>query len=176
MMKFVVDVLAFYVAVASAVEHVAVASAVESVAVASAVEPCPGEDRMDRKCNHDDTHRVCAKLLDSSGSPLNWGASGDFWKITGQKDFQWDDEIRAAHGDSWCICMWATAELISQVGCDAVHLRCEATDVKYILGQYTDAGVDLAVAKSCLEKKCPGAAHQRGGGARLHSAATLSPA
>ena len=27
---------------------------------------------------------------------------GNFWQITGQEAFQWDDEIRANHGDSWC--------------------------------------------------------------------------
>ena len=49
------------------------------------VAPCPGEGPRygDYKCNHDGTHRVCAKLVDESTSqPLQWGAK-DFWAITG---------------------------------------------------------------------------------------------
>eukprot|EP00927_Polykrikos_kofoidii_P052318 TRINITY_DN460_c0_g1_i7.p1 TRINITY_DN460_c0_g1~~TRINITY_DN460_c0_g1_i7.p1 ORF type:complete len:164 (-),score=22.57 TRINITY_DN460_c0_g1_i7:317-808(-) len=119
------------------------------------ISECPGEgDRYgDHKCNHDPTHRVCAKLLGSDGQPLSWG-DGDFWNITGQSEFKWDAEIRANHGDSWCICMWATAKLIHNVGCDNVHLRCDATDVSYVMEQYTDGGVDLEPAKDCLRKKC----------------------
>merc|ERR1711904_51499 len=116
---------------------------------------CPGESGRygDHKCNHDGTHRVCAQLLDDSGSPLNWG-SGNFWEITGQEAFQWDNQIRANNGDSWCICMWATARLIEAAGCDNVHLHCDSTDVTYVMDAYTDGGVDLAPAKSCLKQKC----------------------
>merc|ERR1712012_1212804 len=89
--------------------------------------------------------------------PLNWG-KGNFWQITHQEAFQWDDKIRANHGDSWCICMWATASLIDAAGCDNVHLDCAATDVAYVMGQYSDGGTDLAPAKECLQKKCPGMA------------------
>eukprot|EP00928_Gymnodinium_smaydae_P067925 TRINITY_DN5093_c0_g1_i1.p1 TRINITY_DN5093_c0_g1~~TRINITY_DN5093_c0_g1_i1.p1 ORF type:complete len:220 (-),score=28.52 TRINITY_DN5093_c0_g1_i1:268-876(-) len=127
-----------------------------SYALVDAIEVCPGESARygDHKCNHDQTHRVCATLLDKQGQPLNWG-DGDFWEITGQKAFQWDADIRANHGDSWCICMWATARLIESAGCDNVHLNCDATDVAYVEKQYSDGGVDLAPAKKCLEKKCP---------------------
>merc|ERR1712039_744322 len=86
--------------------------------------------------------------------PLSWG-QGDFWEITGQEAFQWDEDIRANNGDSWCICMWATAHLISSAGCDNVHVNCEATDVSYVLSSYKDGGGDLAPAKKCLQKKCP---------------------
>merc|ERR1719454_2269434 len=57
---------------------------------------CPGEGPRygDYKCNHDKTHRCCARLLDEEGKPLKWGPEGDFWKIRGQKDWQWDDKIR----------------------------------------------------------------------------------
>ena len=41
-----------------------------------------------------------------------------------------------------------------QVGCDNVHIHCEATDVDHVLKSYTDGGVDLQVAKSCLQQKC----------------------
>uniref|UniRef100_A0A7S4VNI5 Cellulase n=1 Tax=Alexandrium monilatum TaxID=311494 RepID=A0A7S4VNI5_9DINO len=121
------------------------------------IAACPGEgDRYgDHRCNHDPTHRFCAQLLDGDGQPLSWGPKGDFWEITGQKAFQWDDTIRENNGDSWCICMWAAARLISEAGCDNVHLRCEASDIDYILQQYTDGGVDLEPAKNCLQQKCP---------------------
>merc|ERR1719188_1553331 len=130
-----------------------------AAAAATDLAVCPGEgDRYeDFKCDHDPTHRVCAKLLDGEGEPLNWG-KGDFWEITGQKAFQWDDQIRANHGDSWCICMWATARLISSAGCDNVHIDCAATDVAYVEKSFTDGGVDLEPAKDCLKKKCPAAA------------------
>ena len=54
------------------------------VAIGSDIAVCPGEgDRYgDHKCNHDETHRVCAQLIDGeTGSPLVWGEE-DFWAIT----------------------------------------------------------------------------------------------
>ncbi|CAE7226863.1 CALS12 [Symbiodinium pilosum] len=39
--------------------------------------------------------------------------------------------IRANGGDSWCICMWAFARMIEAVGCENVHLRCNATDLDF---------------------------------------------
>ena len=97
------------------------------------IDPCPGEGPRygDFRCNHDNSHRVCAQLLNSDdGQPLNWGQA-DFWSITGQKKWQWDALIRSEPnpGDSWCICMWATARLIETVGCENVHIRCNSTDV-----------------------------------------------
>merc|ERR1712146_689557 len=87
---------------------------------------CPGEGPRygDFRCNHDRTHGVCATLLDDDGDPLQWG-KGDFWEITGQKSWQWSDSIVAEPnpGDSWCICMWALARLIENVGCENVHVR-----------------------------------------------------
>merc|ERR1712224_1064922 len=129
--------------------------------LAQSVAVCPGESGRygDHKCNHDQTHRVCAQLLDSSGQPMEWG-SGNFWQITGQTAWQWDSEIRANNGDSWCICMWATARLIGNVGCENVHLHCDSTDVSYVMKAYADGGVDLTPAKECLAKKCPALATQ----------------
>merc|ERR1712178_85371 len=111
------------------------------IASTTAISVCPGEsDRYgDHKCSHDQTHRVCARLLDQSGKPLSWG-QGDFWQITGQKAWQWDSTIRANNGDSWCICMWATARPIQAAGCDNVHLHCESTDLNYVMSSYTDGG------------------------------------
>ena len=130
--------------------------------VATDVEVCPGEGPRygDYRCNHDSTHRVCAKLVESAtdSTPLSWGPAGDFWQITGQKAFQWNDRIVAEpnSGDSWCICMWATASLIERVGCDNVHLRCEATDVDYVLSSYHDGGHRLDAAHECIRRKCMG--------------------
>ncbi len=125
-------------------------------ASSSSIAACPGESARygDHKCNHDATHRVCARLLDSDGSALSWGPKGDFWEITGQEAFKWDDQIRENGGDSWCICMWATARLVAEAGCENVHLSCGATDVSYVLSKYHDGGVDLEPARQCLEAKC----------------------
>ena len=105
---------------------------------------------------------MCAQLVNgTSGAPLQWG-TGDFWEITGQKAFQWSDQITsgANAGDSWCICMWATEDLIEDVGCDHVHINCTATDVCYVLASYTDGGTDLTTAKDCIEEKCPKEANE----------------
>ena len=45
---------------------------------------------------------------------------------------RWDSQLRANSGDSWCICMWAFARMISTVGCDDVHLHCDSTDVSFV--------------------------------------------
>jgi len=123
----------------------------------SSVVVCPGEGPRygDFKCNHDGTHRVCAKLLNEEGQPLSWG-KGDFWAITGQKRFQWDDKIRAKPnpGDSWCICMWAMARMIQSAGCDNVHIHCNATDIDFVMNSYNDGGTKLDGAHKCLQQKC----------------------
>ena len=75
----------------------------------------------DYKCIHDRTHRVCAKLVDNSNGrcdALSWNSNGQsFWQITGQERWNWKDRICNAPnpGDSWCICLWATANLIDAV-------------------------------------------------------------
>merc|ERR1712178_673585 len=124
--------------------------------VEAAINKCPGEGLRygDYKCNHDGTHRVCARLKSASGSKMMWG-DGDFWQITGQPD--WSSQVgsdKRNPGGDWCICMWATARLISQVGCENVHIDCSATDISYVMSKYTDGGTDLAPAKQCLQKKC----------------------
>ena len=131
-----------------------------SLAHAADIAVCPGEGPRygDFKCNHDSTHRVCAQLVEGNGSaePLSWGPAGDFWEITGQKAFQWNDRIVKGPnpGDSWCICMWATASLIEKVGCDNVHLHCDSTDVDYVLASYHDGGRSLTAAHDCIRQKC----------------------
>jgi len=124
------------------------------------VSRCPGEGPRygDYKCIHDRTHRVCAKLVDNSNgqcNELSWGA-GSFWEITHQERWNWKDRICAAPnpGDSWCICLWATANLISEVGCENVHIDCAATDVNYVKSRYYDYRWSLSGAKECIEQKC----------------------
>merc|ERR1719384_1727920 len=85
------------------------------------ISACPGEGPRygDHKCIHDRTHRVCAKLVEDSQSceEVRW-AGRSFWDITGQA--------------SWCSCMWAAANLVAEVGCQAMELDCAATDVDYV--------------------------------------------
>ena len=50
--------------------------------------------------------------------------------------------------------MWATASLIEKVGCENVHLRCDATDVDFVLSSYHDGGQKLTAAHQCLREKC----------------------
>merc|ERR1711935_499239 len=83
------------------------------------LKPCPGDTRGDRRCNHDATHRVCAKI----GVP-----DTSFWTHTGQMN--WCNEpgnYGGAHGaenrcpwaePTWCICKWATADWIKGEGCN----------------------------------------------------------
>merc|ERR1719163_212526 len=123
----------------------------------AAIEVCKGEGPRygDFKCNHDQTHRVCAKLKDDSGKKIDWANGKNFWQTTGQPD--WSNQVGADArnpGGNWCICMWATARLISAVGCDHVHIDCAATDLAFVEGRYSDGGVSLAPAKECLIKKC----------------------
>eukprot|EP00747_Dinoflagellata_sp_TGD_P092860 gnl/TRDRNA2_/TRDRNA2_165558_c1_seq4.p1 gnl/TRDRNA2_/TRDRNA2_165558_c1~~gnl/TRDRNA2_/TRDRNA2_165558_c1_seq4.p1 ORF type:complete len:174 (+),score=10.36 gnl/TRDRNA2_/TRDRNA2_165558_c1_seq4:160-681(+) len=56
--------------------------------------------------------------------------------------------------------MWATAFMIRDLGCSNVHIRCEATDVNYVLMAYGlgSSSVPNYVwenAKSCVKRKCP---------------------
>jgi len=127
------------------------------------VEPCPGEGPRygDFKCDHDRTHRVCAKLVDNSNGQckeLAWNEDQQsFWQITRQERWNWKSRICYGPnpGDSWCICMWATENLIRKVGCDNVHINCAATDVPYLLRSERDGGWDLKIARECIQRKCP---------------------
>ena len=51
--------------------------------------------------------------------------------------------------------MWAFASLIDKVGCENVHVRCESTDVNFVLSNYKDGKHDLSKAHDCLRKTCP---------------------
>ena len=78
----------------------------------------------DYKCIHDRTHRVCAKLVEDSQSceEVRWPRPGtseavSFWDITGQQRWNWKRSVCQGPnpGDSWCICMWAAANLAAEV-------------------------------------------------------------
>merc|ERR1711962_294198 len=124
------------------------------IATVATLEPCPGDTRLDKRCNFDRTHRVCAKI----GVP---GSS--FWKFTGQSS--WCQKRGA--GDSgrdlrcpgdkptWCICKWATARWIKGQGCDeTIQFNCEATDVCDVKHSYKDYNVRMKPAHDCMAKKC----------------------
>mmetsp|Transcript_59627 Transcript_59627/g.94361 ORF Transcript_59627/g.94361 Transcript_59627/m.94361 type:complete len:165 (-) Transcript_59627:89-583(-) len=120
------------------------------------LKPCPGDTRGDRRCNHDPTHRVCARI----GVP-----DTSFWKFTGQSS--WCGSI-SDYGDqndgkplcppdkpTWCICKWATASWIKGEGCNEnIQFDCEATDVCDLKASYKDFNVDLKPAHDCMMVKC----------------------
>jgi hypothetical protein len=115
---------------------------------------CKGDTRGDSKCNHDPTHRVCAKIGDVGSS---------FWKFTGQTSWcdtkghysAGDDKVRCPPDEpTWCICKWATAHWIEGVGCDNADIDCDATDICNLKSSYTDGGVELAPARDCIAVKC----------------------
>ena len=73
----------------------------------SSISVCPGEGPRygDYKCNHDQTHRVCATLKDANGNKVSWGGK-DFWQLTKQSD--WSSQVGSDPknpGGEWCICM-----------------------------------------------------------------------
>jgi len=128
------------------------------VALASAeIAPCPGDTRGDRRCNHDPTHRVCAKI----------GLNGtSFWSFTGQNSWcgstsnygdQNDGKLRCPQNNpSWCICKWATANWIEGEGCnDSIQFVCESTDVCNVKASYMDFGTKITdKVKNCMAQKC----------------------
>ena len=120
------------------------------------LNPCPGDTRGDRRCNHDSTHRVCAKIGIERTS---------FWEFTGQNSWcGTSGDYGGAYGSlprcppaqpTWCICKWATARWIAGEGCgDEVQFDCNATDVCDLKASYQDFNVDLQPAHKCIEKKC----------------------
>merc|ERR1711988_314899 len=129
------------------------------------IAPCSGEGPRygDYKCIHDRTHRVCAKLVEDSQSceEVRWPRPGSseavsFWDITGQQRWNWKRSVCQGPnpGDSWCICMWAAANLVAEVGCDNMELNCAATDMDYVLRANYDWRWNLSNFKSCLRQKC----------------------
>lgn len=83
----------------------------------------------------------------------------------------WDHDIRRNGGDSSCIDMWSTARLVQKVGCENVVIRCQSTDVNYVLARLKiwrdgtrrvatmmdaarESTAQAAEALECLQSKC----------------------
>ena len=118
------------------------------------MKKCGGDTRGDGKCNHDPTHRVCARIGDPDTT---------FWGFTHQQSwcgtaYPWDDptNIRCPQDNpTWCICKWATQRWIEGEKCENVEIDCEATDVCDLKTSYSDFKVKLDDAKNCIKSKCP---------------------
>ena len=84
---------------------------------AAALDECSGYTYSPYTCNQDDTHRVCARLVDSTSTCD--ATSPSFWTVTEQES--WATEVCDSpnSGTDWCICMWAYADYIAEEGCDA---------------------------------------------------------
>ena len=146
-------------------------AAAATVAVAAAqtapnpVQPtqtiCEGDTRGDRRCNHDPTHRVCARIGDPDTS---------FWEFTGQTSWcgtigyyggTYGSDVRCPpEAPTWCICKWATASWIQGETCnDEINIDCDATDVcatvQGLFFSYNDYDVNLHPARLCAQQKCP---------------------
>ena len=122
---------------------------------------CLGDTRYDRRCAHDATHRVCARIGDPQTS---------FFRHTGQRN--WCGTVGnygGAHGrkprcppdaPTWCVCKWAAASWVQHGGCDVgVEFDCNATDIcateQGLYFSYADYGRDLQPAHACVAKLCP---------------------
>lgn len=122
-----------------------------------AMTVCAGDLRGDQKCNHDSTHRVCAKIGDPGTS---------FWGHTGQSswcntDTYGDGRIGCPYPQkpTWCICKWATADWIKGEGCNShVEIDCSATDIcstsSGLFFSYQDYSTKLGPARDCIAQKC----------------------
>merc|ERR1719331_2090457 len=103
----------------------------------SAQKVCEGDTRGDRKCNHDMTHRVCAKIGNKDTSffkftgqanlerhlpgwkGLGWcGTKGDYYGPKGS-------HVRCPEDNpTWCICKWATAVATTPLRSTALPPTC----------------------------------------------------
>eukprot|EP00746_Dinoflagellata_sp_MGD_P166497 gnl/MRDRNA2_/MRDRNA2_96416_c0_seq1.p1 gnl/MRDRNA2_/MRDRNA2_96416_c0~~gnl/MRDRNA2_/MRDRNA2_96416_c0_seq1.p1 ORF type:complete len:629 (+),score=94.68 gnl/MRDRNA2_/MRDRNA2_96416_c0_seq1:150-2036(+) len=119
----------------------------------SALDYCPGDPNS--QCNYDNDHRICAQLLDKEGKPLNWGTQGNIQKLVPNLDSHISSGMEDA---SKCINISTTAKIIKQVGCENVHINCDATDLSYVTARnwwaYLWRGHSLAPAVNCLQKIC----------------------
>ena len=118
---------------------------------------CLGDTRGDSRCNHDPTHRVCAKIGDPDTS---------FWEFTHQS--KWCGKSLYGRGliacpesePTWCICKWATAHWIQGETCnERINIDCDATDIcatdQGLYFSYKDFDVNLHPARECVMQKCP---------------------
>ena len=96
----------------------------------------------DRKCktNFGDagSHHVCLRGIGNEKEGHN------FCSITGQADWCSDKK-------NWCVCEWAFKDAVSKVGCDALDIKCDATN-KRALDRFKREGMTQAV--ECILHKC----------------------
>lgn len=113
---------------------------------------CSGElaDLGEHKCDRDKTHRVCARLLDDDGFPLK---DYDFHELAYQRQLIINEQTKRNGVDSWCIDLYAISRLITTNGCENVYIRCDATDVDFVIKKYSK-GKCFTQAKECLQKQC----------------------
>ena len=121
---------------------------------------CEGDTRGDRRCNHDSTHRVCAKIGDPTTSFFHFTHQPNWCNTRGHYGGKYGDQLRCPEEHpTWCICKWATARWISGEGCgESVNIDCDATDIcqtqEGLFFSYDDYQVDLKPAHECVAKKC----------------------
>lgn len=121
------------------------------------LKPCPGDTRGDQKCNHDSTHRVCAKIGDKDTSFFRFTHQDPWCNTKGSYRGPHGTDPRCPTGSepTWCICKWATSRWIAGEGCNkSVEFDCEATDVCDLKATYSDFDVLLKPAHDCMKIKC----------------------
>lgn len=76
------------------------------------------------------------------------------WSITNARASVWEEhsDMCWKEGDSWCIGSLGFASLLQKVGCENMHIRCDVTDVDYVMARYSFYNFELA--KACLRKEC----------------------
>lgn len=137
-------------------------------AMAPDLDTCPGYDTGCRfgADIYMTSYVACMVLHDEKGQRLKWEDGRDFWEITRQA-WSWDNQMRKAKGDSWCVNLWAASKIIQEVGCAKVQIRCGATDVSWVNEDYEWGwddfgsvpflgvrGQDLPPVRDCLKEKC----------------------
>jgi len=137
----------------------------------------------DFKCQHGSTHRICAQLVsdEKTCSPLPWGDNDDlndnalklkdFWQLTSPASSTSSASVAndlsslqrkqmcnsPNSGVHQCIDLWTFSRIIDTVGCDVAvgkHVKCESTDVDFVIARWRDGGKRMEKAIECLEEYC----------------------
>lgn len=122
---------------------------------------CEGDTRGDRRCAHDPTHRVCARIGDADTSFWQFTRQNSWCGTRGRYTGLHGSDVRCPPEEpTWCICKWATADWIQGETCnDRINIDCEATDICAtelgLFFSYNDYDVNLRPAHECVSQKCP---------------------
>ena len=94
--------------------------------------------------------------MDEKKKPIKWDGK-DYWEVTEQTSWQKKIVNEPNPGDHWCICKNAFIRFVKGVGCENITLKCDATDVQYVVDAYTDTGhiVENDEALLCIINQCP---------------------